>query len=88
MASETASQPVRPAGSAILGAPAKNPIIFVMARGLFGIGVSTVAVIALGVLTVGGIFVLHRDDPDALDIWLARLRPSWPRRQPSPEAAP
>jgi hypothetical protein len=64
-------------GSSILGAPAKHLMTFVMASFLLAIGVSAIAGIVLGVLSVAGLLVLHRDDPDALDIWLARLRPPW-----------
>lgn len=64
-------------GSSILGAPAKHLITLVMASFLLAIGVNTIAGIILGILSVGGLLVLHRDDPDALDIWIARLRPPW-----------
>jgi len=64
-------------GSSILGAPAKHLMTFVMASFLLAIGVNTIAGIILGILSVGGLLVLHRDDPDALDIWIARLRPPW-----------
>ncbi|TSD87018.1 hypothetical protein FFK22_019195 [Mycobacterium sp. KBS0706] len=64
-------------GSSILGAPAKHLMTFVMASFLLAIGVNTIAGIVLGILSVGGLLVMHRDDPDALDIWIARLRPPW-----------
>ena len=64
-------------GSSILGAPAKHLMTFVMASFLLAIGVNTIAGIILGILGVGGLLVLHREDPDALDIWIARLRPPW-----------
>ncbi|MEN3165192.1 MULTISPECIES: hypothetical protein [Tistrella] len=66
-----------PVATTILGAPARY-FVPAVAVGLgFALGVSLVAGIVLGILLPGGLILLHRKDPSAFEIWVARMRLPW-----------
>lgn len=64
-------------GGTILGAPANHLVTFALACGLMAIGISVVLGATLAVIGLPTLLLMHRRDPDALDIWRARLRPPW-----------
>jgi hypothetical protein len=77
--SAKAADELRPGGT-LFGAPARHLIPAVGGGAGMAVGVNTVAGIVLGVVAVAALILMHKDDPDALEIWAARLRPPWWRR--------